>query len=146
VSETLIGPSSRLLTRLPDKVGQVFVAGECQSVGFSGGYIQGGGHGPFSTLYGMGSDQALEFTLVTANGKHVTASTTSYPDLFWALRGGGPAAWGVITSVTVKTFTTLKMAGAVLNFGTMDTVTFWSGIDAFHAGMHCNIYCTFGLD
>jgi FAD/FMN-containing dehydrogenase len=118
----------------------VFVAGECQSVGFSGGYIQGGGHGPLSTLYGMGSDQALEFTLVTADGKHITASPTSYSDLFWALRGGGPAAWGVVTSVTVKTFPTLKVAGAVINFGTMDPDIFWSGIDAFHAGMHFSVY------
>ena len=122
------------------------MAGECQSVGFAGGYIQGGGHGPLSTLYGMGSDQVLEFTVVAANGKHITASATSYPDLFWALRGGGPAAWGVITSVTVKTFPTLKVAGAVINFGSMDPESFWSGINAFHSGMDSKVYHIFGLD
>jgi hypothetical protein len=113
--------------------GRVVVGGECQSVGFSGGYLPGGGHGPLATMYGMGSDNVLEFTLVTANGRYVTASETQNQDLFWALRGGGPGTFGVTISVTVKTYPTPKAAGAVVNFGTMSTDKFWAGIDAFHA-------------
>jgi len=55
-------------------------------VGFAGGYIQGGGHGPLTSLYGMAADQALEFEAVTAKGEFVTANADMNPDLFWALR------------------------------------------------------------
>lgn len=55
-------------------------------MGFAGGYIQGGGHGPLTSLYGMAADQALEFEAVTAKGEFVTANADVNPDLFWALR------------------------------------------------------------
>ena len=42
-----------------------------------------------STLVGMGADQVLSLEVVLPNGKLVTASQDSYPDLYWALRGGG---------------------------------------------------------
>jgi hypothetical protein len=32
----------------------VVVGGECPTVGLAGGYIQGGGHGPMASYYGMG--------------------------------------------------------------------------------------------
>ena len=57
-----------------------------KTVGFAGGYIQGGGHGPLTSLYGMAADQALEFEVVTAKGEFVTANADENPDLFWALR------------------------------------------------------------
>ncbi|KAF2272840.1 FAD/FMN-containing isoamyl alcohol oxidase-like protein MreA [Westerdykella ornata] len=76
--------------------------GICESVGFAGGYLQGGGHNPLSGLYGMAADSVLAFQVVLASGQFVTASETSYPDLFWALRGGGPGTYGIVTSVIVK--------------------------------------------
>ncbi|KAK1634512.1 FAD binding domain-containing protein [Colletotrichum phormii] len=44
------------------------VGGEGQTVGVMGGYIQGGGHSPLSSIYGTGADQALAFEVVTADG------------------------------------------------------------------------------
>jgi len=52
-----------------------------------GGWVTGGGHSPISSLYGLGADQVLEMEVVTANGTHLTINETSYPGLFWAMRG-----------------------------------------------------------
>ncbi|KAI5858767.1 FAD binding domain-containing protein [Tricharina praecox] len=117
------------------KVGKVIVAGECPTVGFAGGYIQGGGHGPLSTILGMGTDSVLQYTLVTADGKYITADAKSNSDIFWAMRGGGGASWGVLISVTVKTHDTPPVSGAVFNFDVpaMSQDTYWAAVEAFHS-------------
>lgn len=84
--------------------GYIVVGGNCPTVGFAGGYIQGGGHSPLSSMFGLAADQVLEYELVTAEGKLVTATSTSNSDLFWALRGGGGSTFGVVVSVVVKAF------------------------------------------
>ncbi|KAJ8082047.1 hypothetical protein PM082_007893 [Marasmius tenuissimus] len=84
-------------------VNRFIVGGLDASVGIAGGWIGGGGHGAYAPRYGLGVDNAIQFTIVVANGDHVTANAHSYPDLFWALRGGGPGTYGVVTSVTFKT-------------------------------------------
>ena len=43
------------------------VGGSSHGVGIAGGYIQGGGHSLIAALKGMGSDNALEFKVVTAD-------------------------------------------------------------------------------
>src|SRR5205085_2184678 len=52
-----------------------------------GGWITGGGHSPISSKLGLGVDQVLEMEVVTADGELRTINSTSYPDLFWAMRG-----------------------------------------------------------
>ncbi|KAG6369004.1 hypothetical protein INS49_003223 [Diaporthe citri] len=84
--------------------GYVVVGGNCPTVGLAGGYIQGGGHGPLSSMFGLAADQVLEYELVTADGRLVTATRTSHSDLFWALRGGGGSTFGIVVSVVVKAF------------------------------------------
>jgi hypothetical protein len=41
--------------------------------------------------------------VVTASGEAMTINHYTDPDYFWALRGGGGSAWGIITSVVYKT-------------------------------------------
>ncbi|KAF2126566.1 FAD-binding domain-containing protein [Dothidotthia symphoricarpi CBS 119687] len=72
--------------------------GAVGSVGIAGGFGQGGGHGPLGPKYGMMVDQAVEFDVVTADGKHRTINECSDPDLFWAMRGGGGGNYAVLTS------------------------------------------------
>ncbi|KAG8754456.1 hypothetical protein FRC12_011187 [Ceratobasidium sp. 428] len=79
------------------------VGGAANSVGAAGGWVQGGGHSPLGWLYGMGVDNVLQYTIVKANGKIVTANSCQNQDLFWALRGGGGGTWGVALNVTYKT-------------------------------------------
>ena len=130
---------------------QVIVGGECpvslvsqykevkadvaQTVGWAGGYIQGGGHGPLSGVYGMGADNVLSFDAITAEGKYVTANAKENADLFWALKGGGPSSFAVVTSITVKTFPEVPTAGVTININsthTNDTALFNKGVHIFH--------------
>lgn len=50
---------------------------------------------------GLGVDNVLSLRVVLASGDIVTVSSTSYPDLFWALRGAGPN-FGIVLSATIK--------------------------------------------
>lgn len=84
--------------------GLLVVGGNCPTVGIAGGYIQGGGHGPLSSKFGLAADQVLEYEVVTADGELITATNKNNSDLFWALRGGGGSTYGVVVSVTVKAF------------------------------------------
>lgn len=80
------------------------VGGFCPSVGVAGGYIQGGGHGPLTSTYGMAADQVLEWEVVTSDGQLVSASPAHNADLYWALAGGGGGVFGVVISVTIRVF------------------------------------------
>jgi len=67
------------------------VAPGCTTVGSLGGWLAAGGHGPLASRFGLGADQALSINIVTADGKFLTANSTTHSDLFWAFRGGGPS-------------------------------------------------------
>ncbi|KAF8604596.1 FAD-binding domain-containing protein [Ceratobasidium sp. AG-I] len=94
--------------READKRNVLVVGGAARSVGAAGGWVQGGGHSPLGGKYGMGVDNVLQFQVVKANGKVVTANKCKNKDLFWALRGGGGGTWGVPLKVTYKTHPPLK--------------------------------------
>lgn len=72
----------------------------------------------------MGADNVLSFDAITADGKYVTANEKQNPDLFWALKGGGPSTFAVVTSVTVKTYPELPVAGTILNVNMTHTTDF----------------------
>ncbi|KAF5336773.1 hypothetical protein D9758_016398 [Tetrapyrgos nigripes] len=85
--------------------GRVIVGGITPggSVGTTGGWMQGGGHGILSPQHGLGVDNVVQLTIVTASGEHLTANSYLNTDLFWAVRGGGGGTYGVVTSVTYRT-------------------------------------------
>ncbi|KAK2460204.1 hypothetical protein APHAL10511_007795 [Amanita phalloides] len=85
------------------------------SVGAAGGWILGGGHSALSPKYGLGVDNAIQFTIVLARGEYITANQYRNPDLFWALRGGGGGTFGVIINVTYRTYDILPMTLASVN-------------------------------
>ncbi|KAI0386970.1 hypothetical protein F5Y04DRAFT_288775 [Hypomontagnella monticulosa] len=106
--------------------------GHCPTVGLSGGWISGGGHGPLASAYGLGADNTLEFEVVTADGQHVTAtSTNEYSDLFWALSGGGVGNFAVALSVTFKAHADGPVAGATFSFPNTHSDGFYSAVAAW---------------
>ncbi|KAF7378452.1 Fad binding domain protein [Mycena sanguinolenta] len=115
--------------------GLAVVGGECTTVSFAGGYIQGGGHSAMSSYHGLAADQALEFEVITTQGELVVASPTRNQDLYWALSGGGGGTYGIVWSVTVKAFQDLPVTIASINFTSkgISQDTYWKAIDAYQA-------------
>ncbi|KAK5656208.1 hypothetical protein OQA88_4969 [Cercophora sp. LCS_1] len=91
-----------------DTLNQTTVGGGGKTVSM-GGYLTGGGHGLLAPRYGLAADQVLELGVVTPTGQIVTANECTNPELFWALRGGGGSTFGILTSVTLRTFPTPKI-------------------------------------
>lgn len=107
------------------KANLTVVGGADPHVGI-GGWMQGAGHGPLSSLYGLGADQVLELEVVTADGESRVINPHSQSDLFWAMRGGGPSTFAIMLSMTVKAYP--KLAGYEYGFQyntTASSDTFW---------------------
>lgn len=61
-------------------------------------------------MHGWACDNVEAYEVVTASGLIVTATPTSYSDLYWALRGGGNN-FGLVTNFKLKTLPLGKMWG-----------------------------------
>ncbi|KAH6855037.1 hypothetical protein B0I37DRAFT_45861 [Chaetomium sp. MPI-CAGE-AT-0009] len=94
-----------------DLLNQTAIGGGGKTVSV-GGYVTGAGHGLLAPSHGLAADQVLEMEVVTPDGKIVTANECQNQDLFWAMRGGGGSTFGVMTSVTMKTFPSPKLESA----------------------------------
>jgi FAD/FMN-containing dehydrogenase len=72
------------------------VGGRIGEVGV-GGYVVGDGLSFLSTQYGWAANNIVSFEIVLANATIVTASNTTHPYLYRALKGGGNN-FGVVTA------------------------------------------------
>jgi hypothetical protein len=75
------------------------VCGSSSGVGVAG-FLLGGGHGPLSREFGVGSDHLRRVRLVTADGVERDVDADRDPELFAALRGG-KAGFGIVTELEV---------------------------------------------
>ncbi|KAI1483620.1 hypothetical protein F4774DRAFT_425387 [Daldinia eschscholtzii] len=108
------------------------VGGSCPTVGIVGGFSQGGGHGPLGAAYGLGSDQVLEWEVVTAKGEHLIVTPTENEDLYWALSGGGTGNFAVVLSVTVRAYPDGPVAGAGFSFSnTGNDTAYWTAVTSW---------------
>jgi len=73
--------------------------GTCPNVGIAG-LTLGGGIGPNAPWAGLSADRLRQAVMVTSTGDVVTTNSRTNPDLFWALRGGAGANFGVVTDLT----------------------------------------------
>lgn len=90
-----------------------FASGVCPGVGL-GGYVLGGGHGPYEGKLGMACDSLESVSIVNRFGEPLVASKMNNTGLFWALCGAGGAQFGVVTNFRLKTVSSEIYDNAVM--------------------------------
>ncbi len=83
------------------------LSGSSPTVGVTG-YTLGGGMGWLGRKFGFAADSVTKARIVTAEGRLLTTSADQYPDLFWALRGGG-GNFGIVTGLEFKLYPVAKV-------------------------------------
>jgi len=94
------------------KYGLATPFGDTASVGL-GGLTLGGGVGYLVRKYGLTIDNLLAVELVTADGRLLQVDSESYPDLFWAVRGGG-GNFGIATRFKFRLLEVDQVLGGML--------------------------------
>jgi FAD/FMN-containing dehydrogenase len=107
------------------------VGGGCPTVGLAGGWLQGGGHGPLTSAYGLGADNALEYEVVTLDGQHTTASPSQNADLYWALSGGGAGTYAIVLSITLRAHRDGPVVGTEWAFLNTNPEAYWTAVEAW---------------
>lgn len=125
-----IGPGvlTQTIYEYADAVNKTFIGGYSQSVGAGGGFFLGGGHSVLSPVYGLAVDRVVQVKVVTANGQYLVANECSNTDLFFALRGGGGSAFGVVMESSHRLEPQLTLQVASLNFtghSNLSTLAIW---------------------
>ncbi|KAF2434217.1 FAD-binding domain-containing protein [Tothia fuscella] len=96
------GTDFKALYTFADENEATVVGGASATVRPAGGFTLGGGHGPLSTTLGLSVDNVLEMQAVLPNGTYITANRCQNQDMFYALRGGGGNAFGILMKLTLK--------------------------------------------
>ncbi|KAL4867087.1 hypothetical protein BDV12DRAFT_210090 [Aspergillus spectabilis] len=118
--------------------GVAVTGGRSDSVGV-GGLIIGGGWSYFAPQYGLACDNVVSFEVVLSNGTPTTASPTTNPSLFKALKGSGNNL-GVLTRITALVNFTPNLA-----FDShVNLVTIWqhngkNNADFAASGLQCTL-------
>ncbi len=83
--------------------GLAFPVGHCPTVPMSG-FLLSGGLGWNSNAWGPACFSIEAARMVTADGSVLVASEKENPELLWAVRGGGPGFFGVVTEFSLRLY------------------------------------------
>lgn len=84
--------------------------GQCSHV-HVGGHVQTGGYGQLGRSFGLFSDHVVSLEMVNCDGEHVKI-TKDDEDLFYAILGGSPGNFGVLTHFTVSAYSNKNYEGS----------------------------------
>lgn len=104
-SQVFLGAGCRIINIINTlgAVNYAIPAGTCPTNCITG-YTLGGGIGLLARGYGLGCDSVQSITLLNANAEVIEVNANSYPDLFWALRGGGAGSFGIVLGFTYNMY------------------------------------------
>ncbi|KAJ5689372.1 hypothetical protein N7462_003764 [Penicillium macrosclerotiorum] len=91
--------------------GRIVIGGRLKTIGVPGLSLIGGFH-YFNNKYGYAMDNVVSYDIVLGNGTHIRATKSSYPDLFWALKGGANN-YGVVTKFELETYDIPKISTTI---------------------------------
>ncbi|KXX73295.1 Bifunctional solanapyrone synthase [Madurella mycetomatis] len=116
-----VGPGQRWrnVAAALDPYNVTVVGGRLPTLGV-GGLVLGGGFSYFSGQYGLAADNVRNYEVVLGNGTIVEANSQVNPDLFWALKGGGPN-FGIVTRFDLATIPVHTVYAEVLVYATVET-------------------------
>ncbi|PMD56688.1 FAD binding domain-containing protein [Hyaloscypha bicolor E] len=109
--------------------GLVALGGRVGIVGVPG-LLLGGGISFYSNQHGFASDNVVAYEVVLASGKIVTATSTQYSDLFWALKGGGNS-FGIVTRFDLLTYTSPTVCAGITEIPSTEKDLFLSAVANF---------------